>query len=106
VAYLRPTAIASLIAALALLLAGCGGGTDVDYTKASETIKASLESPKEGFGVRVDKVECPSGVAADPGTHFECLVEFPGGKIAYADVRIRDTKADLSVESLNSDHRS
>ncbi len=105
-AYLRATVLVSLIAALALLVAGCGGGTDVDYTKASETIKASIESPREGFGVRVAKVECPSGVAVDPGTHFECLVEFPGGKIQYAKVRIRDEKADLSVESLESDHQS
>ena len=105
-AYLRATVPVALIAALALSLAGCGGGTDVDFTKASETIKASLESPKEGFGVRVAKVECPSGVAVDPGTKFECLVEFPGGKIQYAKVRIRDDKADLSVESLDSAHHT
>jgi hypothetical protein len=104
VAYLRATVLVSLIAALALLVAGCGGGTDVDFTKAEETIKASLESSREGFGVPVTSVECPSGVAVDPGTHFECRVEFPGGKIAYAKVRIRDKKADLSVESLDSDH--
>jgi Domain of unknown function (DUF4333) len=94
----------SLVAALALLVAGCGGGTDVDFTKAEETIKASLESSREGFGVPVTSVECPSGVEVNPGTHFECRVEFPGGKIAYAKVRIRDQKADLSVESLDSDH--
>jgi hypothetical protein len=105
-AYLRNIAPVALIAALALLLAGCGGGTDVDFTKASETIKASIESPREGFGVRVAAVDCPSGVAVEPGTHFECEVEFPGGKIQYARVLIRDKKADLSLESLDSDHHT
>lgn len=98
--YLRPLVVLALTGALALAVAGCGGGTDVDFTKAADTIQASLESHKEGFGVRVDAVECPSGVAVEPGAHFECRVEFPDGKVRYAQVRIRDAKADLSLESL------
>jgi chromosome condensin MukBEF MukE localization factor len=88
------------LAALALLVAGCGGGTDVDATKASETIRASLESPREGFGTKVEEVDCPSGVAVEAGTHFECTVRFPDGVVAYAQLRIRDAKADISFESL------
>ncbi|HTT93492.1 MAG TPA: DUF4333 domain-containing protein [Solirubrobacterales bacterium] len=84
----------------ALLLGGCGGGTDVDPTKAAETIRASLESPREGFGTEVEAVDCPSGVKVEPGTHFECTVRWPDGKVAYAQLRIRDAKADLSLESL------
>lgn len=90
----------SLAVVLALLVAGCGGGTDVDYTKASETIRASLESTREGFGTEVEAVDCPSGVKVEPGTHFECTVRWPDGKVAYAHLRIRDEKADLSFESL------
>jgi hypothetical protein len=86
---------------VALLLAGCGGGTDVDYTKAAETIKASIESPREGFGVAVEGVECPSGVKVEAGAHFECAVEFEGGKLRWAKVEIRDEKANLSLESLS-----
>lgn len=84
----------------AFFLAGCGGGTDVDYTKASETVRASLESKREGFGTKVESVDCPSGVKVEPGAHFECTVRFPDGRVAYARLRIRDAKADLSLESL------
>lgn len=96
----RAVIAVSLAAVLALLVAGCGGGTDVDYTKASETVRASLESTREGFGTKVAAVDCPSGVKVEPGTHFECTVRFPDGVVAYAHLRIRDEKADLSFESL------
>jgi hypothetical protein len=90
----------ALAALLAFAVAGCGGGTDVDFTKASETVRASLESSREGFGTEVEAVDCPSGVKVEPGTHFECTVRWPDGKVAYAHLRIRDEKADLSFESL------
>jgi chromosome condensin MukBEF MukE localization factor len=100
VEYLRPVTVLALLAALALLVAGCGGGTDVDSTKASETIRASLESKREGFGTKVESVDCPSGVKVEAGTHFECTVRWPDGKVAYAQLRIRNAKADISFESL------
>ncbi len=96
----RPIALLALAATLALLLAGCGGGTDVDYQKASETVRASLESKREGFGTRVENVDCPQGVKVEPGAKFECTVLYPDGTVAYALLRIRDAKADLSLESL------
>ncbi len=96
-----PRATLALVVVTALLLAGCGGGTDIDYTKASETIRASLESKREGFGTEVEAVDCPSGVAVTPGAHFECTVRFPDGKTVYARVKIRDAEADLSLESLS-----
>jgi len=100
VEYLRPVTFLVVLAAIALLVTGCGGGTDVDSTKASDTIRASLESPREGFGTRVDSVDCPSGVEVEAGTTFECTVRWPDGKVAYAQLRIRDAKADISFESL------
>jgi len=96
----RALAVLALAATGTLLLAGCGGSTEVDPTKASETIRASLESKREGFGTKVESVDCPDGIAVEPGTHFECTVRWPDGKVAYAQVRIRDAKADLSLESL------
>jgi chromosome condensin MukBEF MukE localization factor len=101
VEYLRPIALLAVIAALALLVAGCAGGTNVDSTKASETVRASLESKREGFGTKVESVDCPGGVEVEAGTHFECTVRWPDGKVAYAQLRIRDAKADLSLESLS-----
>jgi chromosome condensin MukBEF MukE localization factor len=97
------TALA-LVAALALIVSGCGGGTDVDFTKASETVRASLESKREGFGVRVESVDCPKGVEVEPGAEFECTVRYPDGKVAYALLKIRTAEADLNLESL-SPHR-
>jgi chromosome condensin MukBEF MukE localization factor len=101
VSYLRTLIALALVAALALLLAGCGGGTDVDFTKASETVRASLESKREGFGVPVENVDCPKGVKVEPGTYFQCTVRYPDGKVAYARLKIRTAEADLSLESLS-----
>ena len=103
--YLRTLTLLALFSALALLVAGCGGGTDVDQTKASETVRASLESKREGFGTEVEAVDCPGGVKVEPGTHFECTVRWPDGKVAYAQLRIRDEQADLSLESLTQQPR-
>jgi hypothetical protein len=104
VAIVRPAraCAALLLVGLAMfVVAGCGGGTQVDYTKVAETVRASLESKREGFGVKVESVDCPSGVDVEPGTHFECTVRFPGEKVRYARLRIRDADADLSLESLS-----
>jgi len=101
VSYPRPLIALALAAALALLLAGCGGGTDVDYQKASETVRASLESKGEGFGTPVENVDCPQGVKVEVGTEFECVVRFPDGKVAYALLKIRTAEADLNLESLS-----
>jgi hypothetical protein len=102
VSYLRTITALALAGALVLIVAGCGGGTDVDYQKASETVRASLESKGEGFGAPVENVDCPKGVKVEVGTKFECTVLYPGGKVAYALLKIRTDKADLNLESLSS----
>ena len=99
--YLRTIIVLALVGTLALLAAGCGGGTDVDFTKASETVRASLESKGEGFGAPVENVDCPQGVKVEPGLKFECTVRYPGGKVAYALLKIRTDEADLNLESLS-----
>ncbi|MBS1894299.1 MAG: DUF4333 domain-containing protein [Actinobacteria bacterium] len=100
--YLRTLTALAAIGVLALLVTGCGSGTDVDFTKASETVRASLESKREGFGAPIENVDCPQGVKVEPGTKFECTVRFPDGKVAYALLKIRTDEADLSLESLSS----
>ncbi|MBS1888325.1 MAG: DUF4333 domain-containing protein [Actinobacteria bacterium] len=100
-AYLRPITALALAAALSLLLAGCGGGTDVDYQKASETVRASLESKREGFGTPIENVNCPQGVKVEPGIEFECTVRYPDGRVAYALLKVRTDEADLNLESLS-----
>jgi hypothetical protein len=102
VSYLRTLTALALVGVLALLVAGCGGSTDVDFTKASETVRASLESKGEGFGAPVENVDCPKGVKVEPGLKFECTVRYPGGKVAYALLKIRTDEADLNLESLSA----
>ena len=99
--YLRTITALALVGALALAVAGCGGGTDVDYQKASETVRASLESKGEGFDAPVENVDCPKGVAVEVGTEFQCTVRYPDGKVAYALLKIRTDEADLNLESLS-----
>ncbi|HEY2055835.1 MAG TPA: DUF4333 domain-containing protein [Solirubrobacterales bacterium] len=99
--YPRALPALALVVVLALLVAGCGGGTNVDYQKASETVRASLESKGEGFGAQVENVDCPQGVKVEPGTKFECTVLYPDGKVAYALLKIRTDEADLNLESLS-----
>jgi hypothetical protein len=101
VSYLRTSTALALLGTVALLVAGCGGSTDVDFTKASETVRASLESKREGFGAPVENVDCPKGVKVEPGLKFECTVRYPGGKVAYALLKIRTDEADLNLESLS-----
>jgi hypothetical protein len=97
----RTLATLALAAVLVLLVAGCGGGTNVDYQKASETVRASLESKREGFGVEIENVDCPQGVKVEVGDEFECTVLYPDGKVAYALLKIRTDKADLNLESFS-----
>jgi chromosome condensin MukBEF MukE localization factor len=99
--FLRTTTVLVLAATVALLVAGCGSGTDVDYQKASETVRASLESKREGFGAPVENVDCPKNVKVEVGDEFECEVRYPDGKVAYALLKIRTTEADLNLESLS-----
>lgn len=87
--------------ALALLLSACGGATEVDYRKASDTVRASLESKREGFGVTLENVGCPKGVKVEPGVEFECTVRYPDGRVAYALLKIRTAAADLNLETLS-----
>jgi hypothetical protein len=101
VSYARTITALFLIAVSALLVAGCGGGTDVDYQKASETVRASLESKRQGFGAPVENVDCPKGVKVEVGTEFECTVLYPDGSTAYALLKIRTVEADLNLESLS-----
>jgi Domain of unknown function (DUF4333) len=99
--FLRTSIALGILAVLTVIVVGCGSGTDVDYQKASETVRASLEAKGEGFGAPVENVDCPKGVKVEVGDEFECTVLYPGGKVAYALLKIRTDEADLNLESLS-----
>jgi Domain of unknown function (DUF4333) len=92
----RTGALAALLAA-ALAVAGCGG-TEIDSQKTEEQLKASIENI---HGDKVSAVECPSGVAVEPGATFTCSVKFSSGKEETATLKIRDKEADLNFEGLS-----
>ena len=60
---------------LALLAAGCGGGTVIDHTAAEEDIRAGFANRD----VTVEAVDCPSDVDTEQGATYECEVRTPEG---------------------------
>lgn len=85
-------AVLVLVAALTLAAVGCGE-TVIDTTKAEDTIQADVEKSR---GEKVESVDCPQP-EVDPGTTFECKVDYPGGKEATVTLEIRNEDADLST---------
>ena len=83
-------------------------GSDLDFLviesevndRAAESVR--LRRALRGFGAPVENVDCPKGVKVEVGTEFECTVLYPGGKVAYALLKIRTDEADLNLESLSA----
>jgi len=82
----------AVLAALALAVAGCGE-TVIDTSKTEDTIQADVEKTR---GEKVESVECPQP-EVEPGTTFDCTVNYPGGKEATVTLKIRNEDADLST---------
>ena len=111
----RLLALASA-AALALVLAGCGG-TVLDATKTEEQLESSLEKSLPGAfegpggeelakeigvtpGTGVESVECPTDVEVEKGTTFTCTVIFADGSEAIETLRMVNEDADLDALGL------
>jgi NAD(P)H-hydrate repair Nnr-like enzyme with NAD(P)H-hydrate epimerase domain len=90
-------AVASM-AALAVLVAGCGG-TVVDPVKTEDTLQTSLE---RSFHEKITSVDCPSGQDVTPGATFTCEVTFSDHKRKAALLKIRDKEADISTLGLEA----
>jgi hypothetical protein len=69
----------------------------IDDDKAEDVVQADLE---RGLDVRVESVECPSGVDVEPGERFECDVTAANGDMATATLKIRNEDADLRFIEL------
>ncbi len=91
----RPGAIAALLT-VAFLAIGCGG-TNLDLSKTEDQIQANIENTQ---GTKVASVDCPSGVAVDPGATFSCTVHLSNGDTDIATLRIRDKDANLDFINL------
>lgn len=94
----RWTAMIGLIA-LALLALGCGG-TELDHVKLEATLEQNLE---QSVGQKVTTVDCPSGVAVDPGKKFDCSVVLDNGEHETATIKILNEDADTELAHLQPD---
>jgi hypothetical protein len=81
-----------ILAAAAFAASGCGK-TVVDDVKIEDTIQADVEKSR---GEKVESVDCPQP-EVDPGTTFDCTVNYPGGKQATVTLKIRNENADIST---------
>jgi hypothetical protein len=81
------TALVVLMAALAMVSAGCGSTIKPEGAAGSVT---DLVSKQTGF--KPTDVKCPSGVDAQVGKQFECHFTGPGGKAYTAHMKV--TKVD------------
>jgi hypothetical protein len=93
----RAGAAAAVVVA-GLAVAGCGE-TVIDSVKAEGTIKSELE---KALHEKITVVSCPSDQKVDPGTTFDCTVDFSNGKQATATLKILNKDADVSFVGLKA----
>jgi hypothetical protein len=78
--------VAASLVGFALIgaLAGCGGGVDTDALE--ETIRADAQEQVDDAEVdaTVESVICPDDLDDEPGTEYECRLEFSDGTAAVA----------------------
>lgn len=89
-------ALLTLVAALGLVLSGCGE-TVIDDQKAEGAIQSSLE---KSLHEKITSVDCPSDQKVEAGKTFTCEVNFPKGKQATATLKILNKDADVSLVGL------
>ena len=79
----RTAGTATLLAAAAAALAGCGdSGSKIDATRAASVVREQLLGPKPS------SVDCPKGVAAKDGKSFGCTVIYADGTSATVTVHV------------------
>jgi hypothetical protein len=83
------TALAILVASLAMLLAGCGSTIKPEGAAGSVT---DLVSKQTGF--KPNDVKCPSDVDAEVGKEFECHFTGPEGKEYTAHMKVTKVEGD------------
>ncbi|HSK49202.1 MAG TPA: DUF4333 domain-containing protein [Solirubrobacterales bacterium] len=92
---IRPLA-AALLAAFALLAAGCGE-TVIDDAKAEDAIQDSVE---KSIDAKVNSVDCPADVEIVAEETFDCTVDLADGRQATALLRILSDEGDVRIVRL------
>jgi hypothetical protein len=83
------TALAVLVASLAMVLAGCG--STIKPEGAAQSV-VDLVSKQTGF--KPNDVKCPSGVDAEVGKEFACHFTGPEGKAYTAQMKVTKVEGD------------
>jgi hypothetical protein len=91
--------LAALIAASALLLAGCGG-TTLDTQNLEETLPKDL---RPVVSSPVKSASCPSDIDVEKGKEFSCKIVLVDGTKKTVHLRLTDDKADYEFLNLSSD---
>jgi hypothetical protein len=71
-----------------IALAGCGGGTTIDHSKAESLLTGKAPTG----GPTVVSAHCPSGVAAKEGNTFDCDVKLSDGTTGTWTVHIENNQ--------------
>lgn len=90
------------LATAGLLVAGCGGSSDLSTNDLEQEMQARFEeelnidptaelSPIAG-------IECPAEIESEEGNEFECAVELTDGGEVTAQVRLTDDEGGFSAE--------
>lgn len=83
------TALAAILAAVALLVSGCGS-----TIKPDGAAQSVVDLVKKQTGFEPTDVTCPEGVEAKVGTKFECKFTGPEDREYTADMRITTVEGD------------
>ena len=78
-----------------VLLAGCGGGDDLDAAEKEEEIAQGLA---EDYATPDAEVDCPDGIERKKNDVFECSLSAPGGVKAMVTVTQVDEKGTIHWE--------
>jgi hypothetical protein len=87
-----------LFAALALVVAGCGG-TELDSKKLEETLPHDL---KAAVPSKIVSANCPSGVEVEKGKTFTCQVVLANGQKKTVKLKFLNEDADYEFVGLSS----
>jgi len=93
-------AILTAALAVALCVAGCGGGNEPGQPAIidQDQIEALVKERAEAGNGTVRIVTCPEDVEAVKDDTITCDFYFEGGVAGYADVRVTSADGDLSLD--------
>jgi hypothetical protein len=91
--------ICVLAAVAGLVLAGCGGGTELDSGKLEETLPHDL---RHAVNEPIKSASCPSGIKVEKGNEFTCEIVLASGEKKTAKLKLLNEEADYAFLGFSS----